>query len=76
MSTLLQQLQLSPRRGKPILSGLVSVMDGSLPPQSIAEHVALREAKLLEGPKGDRNIGVEYIFFRRCEDGRAPPVGA
>jgi hypothetical protein len=76
MSTLLQQLQLSPKRGKAILSGLVSVMDGSLPPQSIAEHVALRAAKLLEGPKGDRNIGVDYIFFRRFDDGRSPQVAA
>lgn len=76
MSALLQQLQLAPKQGKPILSGLVSVVDGSLPPQSIAEHVALREAKLLEGPKEDRNIGVDFIFFRRFDDGRSPQVAA
>jgi len=76
MSILLQQLQLAPKGGKAILSGLVSAKDGGLPPQSIAEHVALREAKLLEGPKDDRNIGVDYIFFRRFDDGRSPQVTA
>ncbi len=76
MSALLQQLHLAPKRGKALLSGLVSVKDDSLPPQSIAEHVARREAILLQGPKGDQGIGVDYIFFRRFNDGRSPQVNA
>lgn len=76
MSALLRQLHLAPEEGEALLSGLVSAKDDSLPPQSIAEHVALREAKLLQGPKDDRNIGIDYIFFRRFNDGRSPQVAA
>jgi len=76
MSALLQQLHLAPKRGEALLSGLVSVKDDSLPPQSIAEHVARREALLLQGPKKDRGIGIDYIFFRRFNDGRSPQVSA
>lgn len=76
MSALLQQLHLAPKRGKALLSGLVSVKDDSLPPQSIAEHVARRDASLLQGPKGNQGIGIDYIFFRRFNDGRSPQVGA
>ncbi len=76
MSVLLQQLHLAPKMGKVLLSGLVSVKNESLPPQSIAEHVARREASLLQGPEKDRGIGIDYIFFRRFNDGRSPQVGA
>lgn len=76
MSVLLQQLHLAPKMGKVLLSGLVSVKDESLPPQSIAEYVARREASLLQGPKKDRGIGIDYIFFRRFNDGRSPQVSA
>lgn len=76
MSALLQQLHLAPKRGKALLSGLVSVKDNSLPPRSIAEHVARREASLLQGPKDDQGIGIDYIFFRRFNDGRSPQVVA
>lgn len=76
MSTLLQQLHLAPKRGKVLLSGLVSVKDDSLPPQSIAEHVARREASLLQRQRDDQEIGIDYIFFRRFNDGRSPQIGA
>lgn len=76
MSALLQQLHLAPKGGEAILSGLVSVNDDNLLPQSIAEHVARREASLLQGPKEGRGIGVDYIFFRRFDDGRSAQVVA
>ncbi len=76
MSALLQQLYLAPKMGKVLLSGLVSVKDDSLPPQSISEHVARREALLLQGPTKNRGMGIDYIFFRRFNDGRSPQVGA
>lgn len=76
MSALLQQLYLAPNKGEALLSGLVSMKDDSLPPKSIAENVARREALLLQGPKKDRGIGIDYIFFRRFNDGRSPQVGA
>lgn len=76
MSALLQQLHLAPKGGKTLLSGLVTVQNDNLPPQSIAEHVSRREALLLQGPRDDQGIGIDYIFFRRFNDGRSPQVGA
>lgn len=76
MSVLLQQLCLAPDAGKAILSGLVSVKNESLPPQSIAEHVVRREALLLRDSLKESSIGIDYIFFRRFSDGRSPQVAA
>lgn len=76
MSALLQQLCLAPADGKALLSGLVSVKDESLPPQSIAEHVVRREALLLGDPRQELGIGIDYIFFRRFSDERSPQVAA
>lgn len=76
MSALLQQLALSPKQGRAPLAGLVSVRDDTLKPQSIAEHVARREAGLLTGTKETDIPGIDYIFFRRFNDGRSPQVCA
>jgi hypothetical protein len=77
MSTLLQSLDLAPPpKGKPRLSGLVSVKGKSFPPTSIAEGVALHEARLLAGAKETQNISFDYIFFRRFSDGRSSQVAA
>ena len=76
MSALLQKLYLAPVRGKAALSGLVSVHNDTLPPESIAEVVARREAGLLQDANGSRGIGIDYIFFRRFSDGRSPQVAA
>ncbi len=76
MSALLQQLALSPKQGRAPLPGLVSVKDGTLKPQSITEHVARREAGLLTGTKETDIPGIDYIFFRRFNDGRSPQVCA
>jgi hypothetical protein len=77
MSALLQSLHLAPsRRGKIELSGLVSIKNDCLPPCSIAEKVAQREAAFLEGSKETENIGIDYIFFRRFADERSSQVAA
>ncbi|WP_339867515.1 HsdM family class I SAM-dependent methyltransferase [Pseudohongiella nitratireducens] len=77
MSTLLRALHLAPpTKGKAALSGLVSVNNGQLPPCSIAEKVAQREAVLLEGSKETKNIPIDYIFFRRFADERSSQVTA
>jgi hypothetical protein len=77
MSALLQQLELAPdKRGRAPLAGLVSVKDDTIKPQSIAEHVARREAGLLTGTKESDIPGIDYIFFRRFNDGRSPQVCA
>ena len=78
MSKLLRQLELAPpAKGKPKLSGLVSVtQDDKLLPKSTAEEVALRNARLLRGPKESPNIVVDYIFFRRFADRRSAQVAA
>lgn len=74
MSALLQSLHLAPKGNKASLSGLVCVQDGSLGPASISEEIARRGARLLEGRKEDKNIGIDYIFFRRFSDGRSSQV--
>lgn len=77
MSTLLRALHLAPpAKGKAALSGLVSVKNGQLPPCSIAEKVAQREAAFLEGSKETKNIPIDYIFFRRFADERSSQVTA
>jgi hypothetical protein len=76
MSQLLQELCLAPVGKKPALSGLVSVHDDTLPPESIAESVARREASLLKDEKQNEVCGIDYIFFRRFSDGRSPQVAA
>jgi len=67
MSTLLQEMYLAPEKGKPLLSGLVSVR-GEPSPESIAETVAVRQAEAL----GD----IDYVFFRRFSDERSSQVVA
>lgn len=77
MSTLLRVLHLAPpAKGKAAPSGLVSIKNDQLPPCSIAEKVAQREAALLEGAKGTKNIPIDYIFFRRFADERSSQVTA
>jgi len=76
MSLLLQTLHLAPVSDGILLPGLVSVKDDSLSPLSIPEKVAQCEARLLEGGKDDKNIGIDYIFFRRFADERSPQVAA
>ncbi|PXA04004.1 hypothetical protein DDZ13_08135 [Coraliomargarita sinensis] len=76
MSQLLQELCLAPVDNKPALSGLVSVHDDTLPPESIAESVARREASLLKDEKQNEVCGIDFIFFRRFSDGRSPQVAA
>jgi len=77
MSILLQALHLAPAPDQSDAGGLVSVRkDGELPPQSVAERVAQREARLLEGTKAQKNISVDYIFFRRFGDERSSQVAA
>jgi len=72
MSTLLQTLDLAPpAKGEPRLSGLVSVKDDRLRPESIAEEVARQEVRLLARSGENENILVDYIFFRRLTDGRS-----
>jgi hypothetical protein len=76
MSALLQSLHLAPRGDKASLSGLVCVQDANPSPASVAEEIARRGARLLEGRKEDKNIGIDYIFFRRFSDGRSSQVAA
>ena len=76
MSRLLQELWLAPVEGKPVLSGLVSVQNDSLPPESIAEAIARREASLFKEPHENQGCGIDYIFFRRFSDGRSPQIAA
>lgn len=76
MSALLQKLHLAPVRGSAPLSGLVSVQDESLPPDSIPEIVAKRAATFLKGRKDDSCAAIDFIFFRRFDDGRSPQVTA
>jgi hypothetical protein len=77
MSALLQTLHLAPpAKGEAVLSGLVSIKNNQLPPCSIAEKVAQREAALLEGGKETKNIPIDYIFFRRFADERSSQVTA
>ena len=77
MSKLLQKLDLAPPdKGEPRLAGLVSVSGDRLPPHSIAERVACHEATLLEGSGKNKNIPIDYIFFRRFSDGRSPQIAA
>lgn len=77
MSKLLHKLHLAPDSGHRVPPGLVAVQDGSeLEPQSIAETVARNEARLLEGTKSQRNIGIDYILFRRFGDERSSQVAA
>ncbi|MDR1190401.1 MAG: SAM-dependent methyltransferase [Verrucomicrobiales bacterium] len=72
MNKLLSQLHLAPPpKGKPQLSGLVSVRDDRLLPCSIAEEAARYEARILEGDKKTKNIPIDYVFFRRFADGRS-----
>lgn len=76
MSSILQSLHLAPEADNITSSGLVSVKDNSLAPMSIPEKVAQREAQLLEGRKDDKNISIDYIFFRRFGDQRSSQVAA
>ena len=77
MSALLQQLYLAPKRGKAPLSGLVSVRDDGIPrPLSIPEKVARREARRLQGADDEGIPGIDFVFFRRFDDGRSPQVAA
>jgi len=76
MSALLQKLHLAPVRSCAPLAGLVSVKDDSLPPDSIPEIVAKREAAFLKGGKDDPCAAIDFIFFRRFNDGRSPQVAA
>lgn len=76
MSALLQLLHLAPVRGRVALSGLVSVKDNSLPPSSIPEMAAKLEAASLENGLNGRAASIDYIFFRRFNDGRSPQVAA
>ena len=77
MSALLQTLHLAPpEQGEAELSGLVSIKTDRLPPSSIAETVAKREAILLEGNKKAKNIAIDFIFFRRFADERSSQVTA
>lgn len=76
MSALLQKLHLAPVRGRSPLSGLVSVQDDSLPPDSIPEIVAKRAANFLNGGEDDPCAAIDFIFFRRFDDGRSPQVTA
>jgi type I restriction-modification system DNA methylase subunit len=76
MSALLQKLHLAPLRGRASLSGLVSVRDDLLPHDSIPEMVAKREADFLKGGKDDPCAAIDFIFFRRFNDGRSPQVAA
>lgn len=75
MNTVLESLHLSPTEDKH-LPGLVSIADDSMKPDSVAEEVLRREAKLLKGGKEDKNIGIDYIFFRRFSDKRSSQVAA
>lgn len=76
MSALLEKLHLAPSREHKRPSGLVGVNDGSLPPLSISEKVAQREAILLKGKRETENISIDYIYFRRFDDGRSSQVAA
>ena len=77
MSALLEALHLAPpEQGDAEFSGLVSIKPDRLPPSSIAETVAQREAILLEGGKKAKNISIDYIFFRRFTDERSSQVTA
>ncbi len=76
MSQLLQQLYLAPKDEEPVLPGLVSVHDDSLPPESIAESAACHEAALLKDVRQHEKCGIDYIFFRRFSDGRSSQVAA
>lgn len=76
MSALLQKLYLSPLRGTAPLPGLVSVKDEALRPKSIAEVVAVRDAKFLENSPNGAGPGIDYIFFRRFGDERSARVAA
>lgn len=77
MTALLRSLHLAPLGNSfSELSGLVSVRDNRLPPDSMSEKVALREAKSLTGSKETQNIPIDYIFFRRFTDGRSSQVAA
>ena len=76
MSALLQKLHLAPVRGRAPLSGLVSVQDDSLPPDSIPEIVAKRAANFLKSGEDDPCAAIDFIFFRRFDDGRSPKVAA
>jgi hypothetical protein len=76
MNALLQQLDLEPIKGKAPLSGLVSVQDNRLPPEHLAEEVALHELRTLYRTNRQDRGPVDYVFFRRFTDGRSPRVAA
>lgn len=77
MSNLLHKLHLAPESGHRAPPGLVAVQGGiELEPQCIAETVARNEARLLEGTKSQKNIGIDYILFRRFGDERSSQVAA
>lgn len=76
MSALLQKLQLAPVRGRAPVAGLVSLKDDSLPPDSIPESVAKREANFLNCGDEDPCAAIDSVFFRRFNDGRSSQVAA
>lgn len=77
MSLLLQSLQLAPGNDGTHLPGLVALSDvKGLEPVTIPEKVAQREAKSLEGRGDEKNIAIDYIYFRRFDDERSSQVAA
>lgn len=76
VSTILQSLHLAPSTEETSPYGLVSVKDDVLVPLSIPEKIAQREARFLEGRRNDKNIGIDYIYFRRFNDQRSSQVAA
>lgn len=57
-------------------AGLVSMKDGRFPPKGIAERIAVERAGLIEGTDTKKNIPIDFIFFRRFNDGRSSQVAA
>ena len=58
------------------VAGLVSMKDGSLPPQVVAERIAVERAGLIEGTDTKKYIPIDFIFFRRFNDGRSSQIAA